>query len=170
MEKIEPWPATFAGAEKSTFPLRKQRALPNRNRCYLFFDELTKGSGSLFSPFYWCLGPLHKSLVTGMKVVVCSLGKLQPGQLGCNSRNKTRKVEQKLVLFRLLYGFVDYFNFTTTSVVEKHTRQKLCHFCRYIAKVFCQKMFHPGHPGWSVHMENFSSPLPRSRLQGPRFG
>ena len=170
MEKIELWPATFAGAEKSKFPLRKQHALPNRNRRYLFFDELKKGSGSLLSPFYWCLGALHKSLVTGTNVVVCSLGKLQPGQLRCNSRNKTRKVEQKLVLFRLLYGFVDCFNFTTTSVVEKHTRQKLCHFCRYVTKVFCQKKVYPGHPGWSVHMENFSSPLPRSRLQGLRFG
>ena len=52
-----------------------------------------------------------------------------------------------LYCLRLLCGFVDSFNFTTTSVVKKHTRQKLCHFSHYaaIAKLFCQKMFRPGH-------------------------
>ena len=81
----------------------------------------------------------------------------QSRQPGCNSRNKTKLGDR----LRLLYGLVDCFNFTTTSVVEKHTRQKLCHFCRYveIAKLFCQKMFGPDHPGWSVHTGS----------QSPRF-
>ena len=63
-------------------------------------------------------------------------------------------VEHKLVSFATI---VDRFNFTNTSVVEKHARQKLCHFCRcvVIAKLFCQKMFGLGHPNWSVRMENF---------------
>ena len=56
---------------------------------------------------------------------------------------------------RLLYGFVDSCNFTATNGVEKHTRQKLCHLCRYvaIAKLFKRRFvpvtrsvyrFHPG--------------------------
>ena len=73
----------------------------------------------------------------------------------CQSRNKTKMVEHKLVSFATI---VDCFNFTTTSVVEKHTREKLCHFCRYaaIAKLFCQKMFCPGQSDWSVRMKKFS--------------
>ena len=54
------------------------------------------------------------------------LGNFSPADLGaCSSRNKTKMVEH----LRLLYGFVDCFNFTTNSAVEKHTSQKLCHFC-----------------------------------------
>ena len=37
-----------------------------------------------------------------------------------------------------------------------HTRQKLCHFGRYLAKA---KLFCPGYPGWIVHMGKFSSRL-----------
>lgn len=64
------------------------------------------------------------------------------------------------------HGFVDYCNFTNrgnlfTSEVEiqVHIRQKLCHCCRYVANatLSCQKKFHPGLPGWSVHMGKFPS-------------
>ena len=54
------------------------------------------------------------------------LGNFSPIDLGaCSSRNKTKMVER----LRLLYGFVDCFNFTTNSEVEKHTSQTSCHFC-----------------------------------------
>ena len=54
------------------------------------------------------------------------LGNSSPVDLGaCSSKNKTKMVER----LRLLYGFVDCFNFTSISAVEKHTSQKLCHFC-----------------------------------------
>ena len=54
------------------------------------------------------------------------LGNFSPVDPGaCSSRNKTKMVER----LRLLYGFVDCFNFTTNPAVEKHTSQKLCHFC-----------------------------------------
>ena len=42
--------------------------------------------------------------------------------------------------------------------MERHTRQKLGHCCRYvaIAKLFYQKMFRLGPPDWSVRMEKIS--------------
>ena len=43
-------------------------------------------------------------------VVVYSLGKFQLGRPGCNSRNKTKRVEHKLESFATI---VDCFNFTT---------------------------------------------------------
>ena len=74
------------------------------------------------------------------------LGNFNPVDLGaCSSRNKTKMVER----LRLLYGFVDCFNFTTNSAVEKHTSQKYAISASVvgIAKLFCQKTFQPGHPG-----------------------
>ena len=70
-------------------------------------------------------------------------------------------VEHKLVSFASIVRLCRLLQRFTTSAVEKHTRQKLCHFCRYvgIAKLFCQKMFCPGHPGWRDRMEKFSSPI-----------
>ena len=46
-------------------------------------------------------------------------------------RKLTKMVEHKLVSFATIVRFCRY------------------HFCRYvaIAKLFCQKMFRPGHPG-----------------------
>ena len=67
-----------------------------------------------------------------------------------NSRNTTKMVEHKLVLFSGCHSFVDSCNFTNkanshTSKVEIHTRPKLCHFGRYVvrAKLFCLKSFVP---------------------------
>ena len=63
-----------------------------------------------------------------------------------------------LLFLRLLYGFVDCFNLTTNSAVEKHTSPKnyaISATVVGIAKLFCQKMFHPGHPGWIVIWKNF---------------
>ena len=55
------------------------------------------------------------------------------------------------------------------SSSEIHTRQKLCHFGRYVAKakIFCLKSFCFAYPGWSVHMGKFPSRLPRD--PGPGF-
>ena len=139
----------------------------NRNKRFLFsFDKLNKrirlivfslllvSRASSYELGNWA------GSVTGTNVVVCSLGKF-PGRPGCSSRNKTKMMKHKLVSFGTIVRLCRLFQLTTTSAVEKHTRQKLCHFCRYvaIAKLFCQKMFLPGHQGWSVHMEKFSSPI-----------
>ena len=121
----------------------------------------------------WCLGPLHMSPVTGLAGLSGRISRLlsvQPGRPGYNSRNKTKLVEHKLVSFATI---VDCFNFTTTSVVEKHTRQKLCHFYRYVAigKLFCQKNVlsrSPGMEHWYGKIFS-SSPLPRYESQSPRF-
>ena len=75
--------------------------------------------------------------VTGTNLVVCSYGKLQPGRPDSNKDN------------------------SHIPKMEIQTRQKLCHFGRYVAKakLFCQKSsvpvilvgvfiwvnFHPGY-------------------------
>ena len=71
-------------------------------------------------------------------------------------------------------SFVDYSNLTYkanshTSEVEIHTRQKLRHFGRYVAKakLYCQEISVPVTQ--DVHMGKFSSRLPRSRLQNPEI-
>ena len=110
----------------------------NRNKRFLFScDKLKKKLGPLFSQFYWCLGPLHMSPATGlpvteMDVIVCSLGKLSARSTWIHAVQETKAKWWNINLhLRLLYGFVDSFNFTTTSAVEKHTSQKLCHFFFY---------------------------------------
>ena len=58
------------------------------------------------------------------------LGNSQPGRPGYmqfKKHNKWWNINWHRL--RLLYGFVACFSFTTTSAVEKHTSQKLCHFC-----------------------------------------
>ena len=68
----------------------------NRNKSFLFScDEFKKGLGYCFLPFTassYELGNRAAS-VTGTNVIVCSLGKFQPGRPGCSSRNKTKIVE-----------------------------------------------------------------------------
>ena len=100
------------------------------------------------------------------------LGNFSPVDLGaCSSRNKTKMVER----LRLLYGFVDCFNFTTNSAVEKHTSQKLCHFChccwnseailskkkRFIpvtrAEFFIWKNFHPQYRDLGRKVRDFGN-------------
>ena len=97
----------------------------NRNKRFLVScNKLKKKLGSLFFPFYWCLGPLHTRPATGLLgyrdgcCCLFQLGNFQPGRPGYMQFKKG-----------LLYGFVNCFNFTTTSAVEKHTSQNLCHFC-----------------------------------------
>ena len=68
-----------------------------------------------------------------------------------NSRNTTKMVEHKFVLFATFQSFLDPCNFTNkanwhTSKLEIHIRSKLCHFVgRYVvrAKLFCLKRFNP---------------------------
>ena len=90
-----------------------------------------------------------------------------------NSRNTTKMVQHKLVLFatvRALWTLVTLRTLYTnkanshTPKVEIYTRPKLYHFGRYgvRAKLFWLKSF-VRSPGWSVHMGKFSSRLPRSR-------
>ena len=83
------------------------------------------------------------------------LENFSPAEQDAIQETKPKWWNINLYHLRLLYGFVDCFNFTTASEVEKHTRPKLCHFCCYVgkAKLFCQKMFRPNHLGWSVHMD-----------------
>ena len=59
-------------------------------------------------------------------------------------------------------GFVDTCNFTNkdnsqTPKVELHTRQKLCYFCRYVAKanLFCVKSYVPVTRAVMFIWENF---------------
>ena len=62
-------------------------------------------------------------------------------------RDEIQEIEPKwwninLYRSRLLNGFLEFCNFTTTTGVEKHTGHTLCHFCLYvpIAKLFCPKL------------------------------
>ena len=59
------------------------------------------------------------------------LGNFQPRSTWIHAVQETKAKWWNINLhrLRLLYGFVDCFNFTTTSAIEKHTSQKLCHFC-----------------------------------------
>ena len=59
------------------------------------------------------------------------LENFQPGRPGYMhfKKKKAKWWNINLHRLRLLCGFVDCFNFTTTSAVEKHNSQKLCHFC-----------------------------------------
>ena len=99
-----------------------------------------------------CWGVDLTGTLPGRKLLSVHLGNLNSGTQTC------------IVCARLLYGFVHCFNFNTTSVVEKkHTIPKCCD-----SEAILSKMLFPGHPGWSVHMEKFSSPLPRSRSRSPR--
>ena len=65
-----------------------------------------------------------------MDVVVSSLGKLSARSTWIHAVQETKAKWWNINLhrLRLLYGFVDCFNFTTTSAVE-HTSQKFFHFC-----------------------------------------
>ena len=65
-----------------------------------------------------------------------------------NSRNTTKMVEHKLILFATVRTLWDPFNFINKAIsrtpeVEIHTRPKLYHFGRYLvqAKLFCRKCF-----------------------------
>ena len=76
--------------------------------------------------------------------------------------------------FRDCHSFVDSYNFTNIAnshppKVELHTRPKLCHLGRYVAKakLFCLKNFVPV-TGWSVQIVKCSSWLTRSRSLKPR--
>ena len=61
------------------------------------------------------------------------------------------------MICRIKGGFTEHptkiFTHKVNSAVQKPTRQKLSHFCRYvaIAKLFCQKI----HPNWSVLIGTF---------------
>ena len=82
------------------------------------------------------------------------LGNFSPVDLGaCSSRNKTKMVEH----LRLLYGFVDCFNFTTNYAMEKHTSQKLCHLCHccWDSEAILSKNVSSRSPGLNCHMEKF---------------
>ena len=85
---------------------------------------------------------------------------------------KTKWWNVNLYRLRLLYGFVDCFNFTTTSAVEKHTSQKLCHFCyccwdSYFvqkcfisvtrAELFIWKNFHPKYRDLGRKVRDFGN-------------
>ena len=140
----------------------------NRNKRFLFsFDKLEKKIDSLLSPFYWYLGPLDMSpqsgcSVTEMNVVVCSLGNV-------SQETKPKWWNLNLYRLRLLYGFVDCFNFTTTSAVEKHTSQKSCHFCHccWDSKAILSKNDSSRSPGLnSVIWKNFH---PQYRDLGRKF-
>ena len=103
----------------------------------------------MFSPFYWCLGPLHMSPATGLLGYwdeCCCLFTWE-----CQSRNKTKMVEHKLVSFativRLcrLFQLYYYLRSGKTYQVKNHA---ISATVVGIAKLFCQKMIRPGHPGW----------------------
>ena len=62
------------------------------------------------------------------------LGNFQPGRPGYMQFKKQKQNGGTQTCIACdyctaLYGFVDCFSFTTTSAVEKHTSQKLCHIC-----------------------------------------
>ena len=122
---------------------------PNRNRDILFysFEHLKKKIRLIVFPLFWCLVLSYR--------YECMLFFVHMGNFSPVDRDeKTKIVEQKLVSFGTVVQLCRLFSVTTTEV-EKHTRQISCYFCLYvaIAKIFCQKLFLLGHPGWSVHME-----------------
>ena len=107
----------------------------NRNKRFPFsFDKLKKRIRLIVSPFCWCLEPLHMSLVTGLAwlpgrmLLSVHLRNFSPVDLDLVQETKPKWWNINLYRLQLLYGFVDCFNFTTTSLVEKHTRQKTMPF------------------------------------------
>ena len=89
--------------------------------------------------------------VTGTNSVVF-IWEISARPTGMNSRNTTKMVEHKFVLFATFKAFWTLVTCFTnkadwhTSKVEIHTRSKLCHFVgRYVvrAKLFCLKSFVP---------------------------
>ena len=69
---------------------------------------------------------------------------------GMNSRNKTKMLEHKLVLFAIVITLWTWLYLSNkanshTPKVEIHTRPKFCHFAYYVvrAKLFCLKSFVP---------------------------
>ena len=58
----------------------------------------------------------------GRMLLSVHLGNFSPVDLDLVQETKPKWWNINLYRLQLLYGFVDCFNFTTTSVVEKHTR------------------------------------------------
>lgn len=85
------------------------------------------------------LGPLHMSSVTELAWFLGQiLFSVHMGNFSSVDRDEIQETKPKwwninLYHLWLLYSFVDCFNLITTSVVKKHSRQKLCHFFRYVA-------------------------------------
>ena len=90
-------------------------------------------------------------------------------------------VQQKLVSFpAAALSSVDTSNFTNkpnshTPQVEILTKQKLCHFGRYVARaeLFCLRNFRSIYPGWSVDTGKCSCfceiLVPASEVKKSRF-
>ena len=80
---------------------------------------------------------------------------------GINPRNTTNMVEHKLVSFAAVVALWTLVTLlikhTHTPKVEIQTRQKLCHFGRYVAKarLFCLTKFFPGTRAGMFISENF---------------
>ena len=98
--------------------------------------------------------------VTEMDVVVCSLGKLSARSTWIHAVQETKAKWMNINLHRsrLLYGFVDCFNLSTTSALEKHTSQKLCHFwhCCWDSEAILSKNVSSRSPGLNCsYRKNF---------------
>ena len=65
-------------------------------------------------------------------------------------------------------NFTNRANLHTTKV--EYIQQKIMQFWPLCCEgeAILSKRFRPDYPGWSVHMGEFSSRLPRSRSQKPR--
>ena len=102
-------------------------------------------------------GPLHMSPVTGLhgyRDEFCGvfIWEISARSTGMNSRNTTKMVEHKLVLFAtvialwtLITLLIKLFRILLKWKYNVHTRPKLCHFGRYVvrAKLFCLKCLIP---------------------------
>lgn len=95
---------------------------------------------SSFEPGNWA------GLVAGTNFVVCLYGRLPPGRLGWNSRNKNQNGATLSCIIHDRGGFV---NSNSALLIKKlillkrkymYTRQTMWHFSCYVAKVrlFCQ--------------------------------
>ena len=98
--------------------------------------------------------------VTEMDVVVCSLGKLSAPSTWIHAvqERKAKWMNINLHRSRLLYGFVDCFNLSTTSALEKHTSQKLCHFwhCCWDSEAILSKNVSSRSPGLNCSYRKIS--------------
>ena len=94
------------------------------------------------------------------------MGNFSPVDRDEIQETQTKMVEHKLVSFVTVIAlWTPVKAYSHTPTAEIHTRQKLRYFGRSVekAKLFCQKKFRPGYPGWIVHMRKFLSCSPRSR-------
>ena len=134
----------------------------NRNKRFLFScNKLNKKLGSLFSPFYWCLGPFHMSPATGLLGYRdgCSLftrETFSPVDLDtCSSRNKSKMVEHKLASFATIVRLCRLFQLY----------YYLCSGKTYQSKIMLFNFCHCCWESEAILSKNVSSrsPIPRSR-------